>query len=376
VRKILKVTAWFFVIACVVLFLLTYFSTDLFRQFGKTPEGERLQRIQASPLYDGKALQNPSTFGSDAMGPMAAMLKEMLFGGEMRSPDAPVHADEFDARAFAARETSGVRFVWIGHSTILIEVDGFRILTDPIFSKRCSPTSLLGPVRFHDVKIPEEILRTVDVVLISHDHFDHLDLPSIKRFADMPARFVVPLGIGAHLESWGIDAKRIHEREWWQSVSLWDGDLELICTPARHFSGRAITRNQTLWASWVIRTGKRSLYFSGDTGYFEGFKEIGEKYGPFEFTMIEMAAYHEKFWPSVHMWPEQAVQAHLDLRGDVMMPIHWGTFNLAFHAWDEPAERLVAAAKSANVSLITPRPGQLVTLANVPAVNPWWRETQ
>lgn len=375
-RKILKITALLIFVSVVVLFAVAYFSTDMFRQFGAKSEGERLRKIQASALYDGKALQNPSTFGSDAMGPYGTMLKEMLFGKAVRNPKKPIHTAEFDAEAFAKREMSGVRFVWIGHSTILIEIDGFRVLTDPVFSKRCSPSSLVGPARFHDVHLPEEIFESLDAVVISHDHFDHLDMHSIERLAKLDIPFIVPLGVGAHLESWGVSSNKIREHAWWDSLSIANGELEFICTPARHFSGRGFTRNQTLWASWVIRTKARSIFFSGDTGYFEGFKEIGERYGPFEFTMIEMAAYHEKLWPSVHMWPEQTVQAHQDLRGGVMLPIHWGTFNLAFHAWDEPAERLLTAASSANILLVTPRPGELVNLANPPKINPWWREAQ
>lgn len=375
-RKILKFTALFLLTAAVVLFALAYFSTDMFRQFGAKAKGERLSKIQSSPLYDGKAFQNPTSFGSDAMGPYGTMMKEMIFGNTVRSPEKPIHTAEFDANAFQVRETSGVRVVWIGHSTILIELDGFRILTDPVFSKRCSPSSLVGPARFHDVHIPDEIFETLDAIVISHDHFDHLDMPSIENLAHLNIPFIVPLGVGAHLEKWGVATAKIHEHEWWESFSIANGELEFVCTPARHFSGRGFTRNQTLWASWVMRTKNRAIYFSGDTGYFEGFKEIGEKYGPFELAMIEMAAYHEKLWPSVHMWPEQSVQANLDLRSEVMLPIHWGTFNLAFHAWDEPIERLLSAASSMNVKLVTPRPGEMIDVSNPPPVNPWWREAK
>ncbi|NUO20153.1 MBL fold metallo-hydrolase [bacterium] len=348
----------------------------MFRQFGATPAGERLQRLHTSPLYNGKSLQNPSSFGSDEMGSFLTMLKEMLLGREQRTPLTPVQTAEFDTHAFAERDSNGVRIVWIGHSTVLIEMDGFRILTDPVFSKRCSPTSLMGPVRFHEVNIPDDLLRTLDVVLISHDHFDHLDMPTIEKLAELDVPFVVPLGVGAHLESWGVPTTRIREHVWWETASFAEGALEFVCTPARHFSGRGFTRNQTLWASWVIRTNARSIYFSGDSGYFEGFKEIGEKFGPFELTMIEMAAYHEELWPSVHMWPEQAVQAHMDLRGEMMLPIHWGTFNLAFHAWDEPAERLLKAAAAADVRVATPRPGQLMYVEYGPITEPWWREAK
>lgn len=375
-RKILKFALFFLATAAVIVFALAFFSTDMFKQFGAKPEGERLRRIHTSPLYDGNALQNPSTYGSDAMGSFLTMMKEMALGKEVRVPQKPIRTAEFDSLAFAHENVFGIRFVWIGHSTVLLEIDGFRILTDPMFSRRCSPTTLMGPVRFHEVHIPEAVFETLDAVLISHDHFDHLDMPSIERLSKLDVPFIVPLGVGAHLESWGVASSKIREHVWWETDSLSNGELEFICTPARHFSGRMFTRNQTLWASWVIRTKARSIYFSGDSGYFEGFKEIGEKYGPFELTMIEMAAYHEVLWPSVHMWPEQAVQAHLDLRGEMMLPIHWGTFNLAFHAWDEPAERLVNAAEKARVTITTPRPGQLTNVADGAATEWWWREAK
>jgi L-ascorbate metabolism protein UlaG (beta-lactamase superfamily) len=374
VRKGLKVTALIVIVAVIALAGATYFSTDMFRQFGAKPTGARLAKLQASDLYDGKALQNPREYGSDDMGPYFGMMKDLLLGNEQRTPKKNIQTVALDLQALTQKQADGIRFAWIGHSTVLLEIDGVRILTDPVLSPRCSPSSLVGPKRFHTVNVPDEIFETLDAVLISHDHFDHLDMKTIERLAKFPVPFYVPLGVGAHLEFWGIASERIHEHEWGDSSTFAGDRLTLISTPARHFSGRATTRNQSLWSSWVIKSPSHSIYFSGDSGYHKGFREIGSRYGPFDFSMIEMAAYHEKYWPSVHMWPEQAVQAHQDVRAGLMLPVHWGTFNLAIHDWNEPAERLVRAANSAGIKIVTPRPGQLVDLAALPDPEYWWRD--
>ena len=373
-RRILKYFLWVFVSSDFLLFALAFVSTDMFRQFGAKPSGARLAKLKASKLYDGKALQNPSEYGPNDMGPYLAMMKDYLFGGEQREPKKQIQTVALDLQALSQKKSDGIRFAWIGHSTVLLDIDGVRLLTDPMLSPRCSPSSLFGPKRFHEVKVPDEIFETLDAVILSHDHFDHLDLKTIERLADFSTPFYVPLGVGAHLEFWGIKPERIHEHDWGDSSTFAVDRLTLISTPARHFSGRAITRNQTLWSSWVIKSPSHSIYFSGDSGYHGGFREIGAQYGPFDLSMIEMSAYSEKYWPTLHMWPEQAVQAHQDVSAEIMLPIHWGTFNLALHAWNEPPERLVRAADSAGVEIVTPRPGQLVDLDLLPEQEFWWRD--
>lgn len=260
---------------------------------------------------------------------------------------------------------------WLGHATALVEVDGYRILTDPVWSERCSPARSIGPRRLHPPPLPVESLPALDAVVISHDHHDHLDMPSVQNLArTQRALFVTPLGVGAHLRAWGIPASRIVELDWHASTEI--GELTLTCTPARHYSGRFLSRNNTLWASWVIRGPRHRAYFGGDSGYTGTFADIGAAHGPFGLTLLPIGAYN-KAWPDIHMNPEEAVRAHRDLKATgVLVPIHWATFRLAPHPWAEPADRLLAAAGEAGVDVAVPRPGGRV-LGPVPEPERWWR---
>ena len=272
---------------------------------------------------------------------------------------------------------------WYGHSTALVEVDGYRVLTDPVWSRRCSPSRTVGPQRMHEVPVPLEALPALDAVLISHDHYDHLDIDTIVSLAhSQRAPFVVPLGVGAHLRKWHIPDNRIVELDWHESHRI--GDLTLVCTPARHFSGRLLTRNTTLWASWVIIGPRHRAFFGGDTGYTKSFAEIGMDHGPFDVSLLPVGAYHPA-WPDIHMNPEEAVRAHLDIAEPgkgLLLPIHWATFRLAPHPWAEPVERLLAAADPAGVEVVVPRPGQRVdptaptgsTPERPAGFDPWWQQ--
>jgi L-ascorbate metabolism protein UlaG (beta-lactamase superfamily) len=263
---------------------------------------------------------------------------------------------------------------WFGHSSALIEIDGYRVLADPVWSRRCSPSQTVGPERMHEVPVPLDGLAAMDAVLISHDHYDHLDIDTIIGLArTQRAPFVVPLGVGAHLRKWGVPDARIVELDWHESHQI--GELTLVCTPARHFSGRLFTRNTTLWASWVIVGPKHRAFFGGDTGYTKSFAEIGMDHGPFDLTLLPIGAYHPA-WPDIHMNPEEAVRAHLDVAeadSGLLVPIHWATFRLAPHPWSEPAERLVAAADSEGVHVAVPRPGQRVGPETSSTFDPWWQ---
>ena len=258
---------------------------------------------------------------------------------------------------------------WLGHSSLLINMDGYRLVTDPVFEKRVSP---LGPTRFNGA-VPLDIHQVprIDAVIISHDHYDHLNKHSVQQLAPKTHRFVVPLGVGALLVKWGIPAEKTIELGWWEEYRF-DENLTIAATPAQHFSGRGLTdRNRTLWASWVVRSPFHNIFFSGDSGYFDGFKRIGDTYGPFDMTFIECGAYNQA-WSQVHLFPEQTVQAHLDLKGRILHPIHWGTFNLALHPWYEPMERLAAAAKAAGIRTATPVPGETtISPAKIPG-SQWW----
>jgi L-ascorbate metabolism protein UlaG (beta-lactamase superfamily) len=262
---------------------------------------------------------------------------------------------------------------WLGHSTLIIEIEGKRILTDPIWSERASPVQFAGPKRFTPPLIPLDELPPIDAVVISHDHYDHLDTATIEALKDH-VEFFVPLGIGAHLESWGVDPERIHEMDWWEEAKI--GGLRVVCTPARHFSGRSLRdRNHTLWASWSIIGEKRRAFFSGDTGLFPELSEIGERLGPFDITMIETGAYNQR-WANMHMGPEQAVIAHRALRGKILLPIHWGLFNLALHSWVEPAERLRVVARRDGDLIAQPRPGVLLTMQLPVPQEKWWPDVE
>jgi L-ascorbate metabolism protein UlaG (beta-lactamase superfamily) len=261
----------------------------------------------------------------------------------------------------------------LGHSTVLIRLDGAYLLTDPVFSRRASPVPWAGPERFHPSPISIRELPQLKAVVISHDHYDHLDRDSIIALQGKADYFVVPLRVGDHLRRWGIDDSRIIELNWWEHTDL--GSIRLTATPARHFSGRGLLdRDRTLWASWVIRGGQANLFFSGDSGYFDGFRTIGRRLGPFDVTMIEAGAYNPA-WAAIHMLPEHSLQAHLDLAGQLMLPIHNSTFDLSNHDWFEPLEALDDLAIRHDVPLLTPMFGEPVSLNSPAAFHAWWRES-
>ncbi|MEV0640678.1 MBL fold metallo-hydrolase [Streptomyces sp. NPDC050619] len=346
--------------------------------FGADPSGERMARIRRSPHFKDGVFQNPG--GVARIRPSGSTLEfaKIFFDRDQRlhrapSGTLPVHATTFADLAKPA--ATGLRLTWLGHSSVLAEIDGHRVLFDPVWGERCSPFPFAGPKRLHPVPLPLAELGPVDVVVISHDHYDHLDLPTIKALAGTDTLFAVPLGVGAHLERWGVSADRLRELDWHEATKV--GGLTLTATPARHFCGRGLRNTQhTLWASWAVAGAEHRIYHSGDTGYFEGFKDIGAAHGPFDATMIQLGAYSE-FWPDIHMTPEEAVRAHLDLQGGrphgVLLPIHWGTFNLATHPWAEPAEWTKDATAEVGQAAAFPRPGEPFEPAGTLPVEPWWR---
>ena len=259
----------------------------------------------------------------------------------------------------------------LGHSTVLLKLDGRCWLTDPVFAERASPFRWIGPKRFHAPPIAIDDLPPLAGVILSHDHYDHLDRAAILRLAPKVGTFVTPLGVGDRLIAWGVDAAKVRQLDWWQSVEV-DG-LRLSAGPARHFSGRTPwDGDRTLWVSWSLDTGTRKLFFSGDGGYHDGFKEIGERYGPFDVALIENGAYNTD-WPEVHMQPEETLQAFRDVRARWLVPVHNGTFDLALHPWYEPFERLAALARDAGVDVATPAMGERLSLDAPRAGEPWWR---
>ncbi|MBD9392790.1 MBL fold metallo-hydrolase [Acidovorax sp. ACV01] len=264
----------------------------------------------------------------------------------------------------------------LGHSTMLLKIEGKFWLTDPVFSERASPFQFLGPKRFHAPPIALDDLPPITGVILSHDHYDHLDYDAIQQLAPKVAHFVAPLGVGDRLIAWGVPAAKVQQFDWWQGTTI-EG-LRLVATPAQHFSGRSLSDgNRTLWASWVLMSGQGSdqlrIFFSGDTGYFDGFKAIGERFGPFDLTMIETGAYDAQ-WPDVHMQPHESLQAHLDVKGRHLMPIHNGTFDLAMHPWTEPFERVTALAANAAVPLVAPVMGERLDIRTPALSKHWWRD--
>ncbi|EKO5122882.1 MBL fold metallo-hydrolase [Vibrio fluvialis] len=261
----------------------------------------------------------------------------------------------------------------LGHSTVLMKLDGQWILTDPVFSDRASPVQWMGPKRFHDTPISLSELPFIDVVLISHDHYDHLDKAAVKLLADKVGRFLVPLEVGKLMVKWGLPQEKISEFGWWQSATV--GETEFVFTPTQHFSGRGLNdRNTTLWGSWVIRGQDKSIFFSGDSGYFGGFKQIGDRFGPFDLTLVETGAY-SSLWSEVHMFPRESLQAHLDLKGKVMLPIHNSTFDLSLHRWYEPLEQVTKLARALNVTVTAPMIGERMAIAEPAPLEKWWLST-
>ncbi|MFE7773650.1 MBL fold metallo-hydrolase [Streptomyces sp. NPDC057445] len=347
--------------------------------FGADPAGERMERIRRSPNFADGVFQNPLGARTRPSGSTIEFAK-IYFQKEarrLRTPAAPVPLHPTTLADLARPPASGLRLTWMGHSSVLAEVDGRRVLFDPVWGARCSPFAFAGPKRLHPVPLPLASLGPVDVVVISHDHYDHLDLPTIRELASTDTVFAVPLGVGAHLERWGVSEGRLRELDWTESTEV--AGLRLTATPARHFCGRGLRNQQhTLWASWVVEgpSGHR-IYHSGDTGYFPGFEEIGAAHGPFDATMIQIGAYSE-YWPDIHMTPAEGMRAHLDLQGGrptgVMLPIHWATFNLAPHPWVEPGEGAISTAAEVGARVALPLPGEPFepTTEDVPSA-PWWR---
>jgi L-ascorbate metabolism protein UlaG (beta-lactamase superfamily) len=340
--------------------------------FGRRARGARLERMKASPRYLDGVFRNSHPVSPGLKRGSAPAIVEFLRGGQRRTPPAPLPAQN-PLPAWGAPAETGLRATWLGHSTVLLEVDGLRVLTDPVWGERASPFGFAGPRRFQPVPVPIASIPPLDAVIVSHDHYDHLDYPTILELVASPVPFYTSLGVGAHLEAWGVPSERIIELDWWESARLPRGELAITAAPAQHFSGRGLKdRNATSWSSFAIQGPRHRVFFSGDTGLTPEYSDIRRRLGPFDLVLLEVGAFHPA-WGDIHLGPENALQALELLGGGSFLPIHWGTFNLALHAWDAPAETLLALAPPRGVHLLTPQLGEAIEPARAESLHPWWR---
>ena len=367
-------------------FFLVALSSFLFiascSQFGENPSGDHLEEIKKSPNYDieinrfknrienmWEQISERDSFWDN---PRKRISNNYFFNSAETVPEnklpevKPPNIKEF------IKSTESIKFIWFGHSTLLVNIKNTIILIDPVFSKAASPVSFLVK-RFQPPVLKLKDLPRIDYVLISHDHYDHLDMETVIFFKEKDVKFITPLGVTSHLKSWDIDRSKLFEADWWGTLEF-EG-ITFICTPAQHFSGRLATFSgfKTLWASWIVKTESNSFYFSGDSGYDIHYKEIGDKYGPFELVFMDSGQYNER-WREVHNMPDEAAQAVLDLKGKAMVPIHWGMFNLAIHDWYEPVEESEKYAEKFGIKLMTPKLGQLVSMERQNVFEKWWKD--
>jgi len=345
------------------------------KTFGARSRGLRLERIAASPLWNGGSFRNIHPILATLRDPTAKFpgIGEFLCAGPPRYPEAPL-ANVDPRPEWQRPPASGLRVTWLGHSTVLIEIDGVRLLTDPVWGERASPFRLVGPKRFQPMPVRLREMPSVDAVLISHDHYDHLDYPTIHALARRSTvPMVTSLGVGAHLEAWGVAHERITELDWWESHRVPNTDVVVTAAPSQHFSGRGLgDRNATLWSSFAIRSPRHAVFFSGDTGLTPEYATIRERLGPFDIVMLEIGAWHPA-WGDIHLGPTHALEAHALIGSGALLPIHWATFSLGTHAWDEPAETLLAQSAHHALPLLLPRLGEAVECIDARPPWPWWR---
>ncbi len=339
------------------------------KSFGALPAGARLKRIMQSPNYKNAAFQNLEPTDMRIQGASYFTLMRKFFSkGVDREPDGLIPSMETDLRASAPVNPS---VVWFGHSSYMITVGDKKILIDPVFSERTSPFRSIGKKAYPGT-LPYAVddMPEIDALIITHDHYDHLDYDTIRKLKPKVKKVYTSLGVGSHLEFWGISAAKITEFDWWQHENIFP-DVELIAMPARHFSGRGMTRNKTLWSAFVLRTPGHRIFIGGDSGYDASFKKIGEEFGPFDLVLLECGQY-DPMWPFIHMMPEQTAQAAVDLKARVLLPVHWGKYTLSLHRWYDPIQRVTKRAAELNLSVTTPMIGEKIELGKTYPTSTWW----
>ncbi|WRP06017.1 MBL fold metallo-hydrolase [Rossellomorea aquimaris] len=349
------------------LIVIAFLVVRFYPAFGEKPS---LERVQSSPQHSKGSFKNPIPTSMDtSFSTSLTMIRDLMKKNTNRKPKYDIPIVTFPSLDHPYPVTN---VTWFGHSASMIEIDGKRLLLDPMFGRAPSPFSWIGGKRFSkDLPFQLEQLPSIDAVIFSHDHYDHLDYGTIRKLQDKVKQFFVPIGVRSHLERWGIHPDHIVELDWWDEVE-WNG-LTLACTPARHFSGRSLhDRNATLWCSWCIIGNSSRIFFSGDSGYGPHFKEIGRVYGPFDLSLMECGQYDTR-WAPIHMLPEETVQAHIDVKGKQLLPIHWGAFTLSFHEWTDPIKRVTKSGAEQGVSVVTPRIGETFPVGSdsYPS-SKWW----
>lgn len=361
-----------FLIAIVIIGIIFF---KKFSQFGNIPGSKKIDEWREFKNYDFKKKEFINRIPSviedmKKQSNIMESLKEWLKKDKDRRPQNELPNVKSDLVDFLKRGTK-LKVIWLGHSSLLINIKDKIILVDPVLTKSASPFDFMIQ-RFQKTPLELSELPSIDYIIITHDHYDHLDMESVKFFKGKKTKFIIPLGVDSHLESWGISPNNIITKNWWESFYL--DELHFVCTPAQHFSGRdGLNNSKTLWASWVIQTKEISIYLSGDSGYDIHFKKIGNKYGPFDLVFLENGQYN-KNWSSVHMFPNETVQASIDLKAKAIYPIHWGMFELALHKWDEPIIELYKFAKNRNVNLITPKLGEIYDVETFIKSEQWWTQ--
>lgn len=338
----------------------------------------RMERLLRSPRFNGKTFKNTRAVKMMTQGPTLSVIGEFFTGAGKRKPSKPLPLFEHTLRHLQQPVSSrDLRVTWLGHSTVLVEIDGVRLLTDPVWGRRISPVPFAGPVRFHKPPLALSQLGRIDAILLSHDHYDHLDAFTWRELARGAApgfsgKVITSLGVGAHLEKLGIPAANITELDWSQGAKV--GAVDVVSTPSQHFSGRGLLdRNTTLWAGFAIVGPHHKVFFSGDTGPTPEHKDIGQSFGTFDVAMFEIGAFHPS-WGDIHLGPDAALQAFKSMGARALLPVHWGTFDLALHAWEQPAERMLEVSNIEQANLLTPMLGEpLLGLDNQRAVNAWWK---
>lgn len=335
---------------------------------GKLPSGKLLQNLQQSPNYKKGSFQNLSP---TAMKPEGVsywkMMKEFFKKHPETAPSYKLPFVKTDLKKINGDEPT---LVWFGHSSYFIRIAGKNFLIDPVFSGNAAPVSFMVKAFPGSNEYTAEDMPPIDYLILTHDHYDHLDFKTIQTLKSKIGRVICSLGITAHLKHWGFAVHTITELDWWQTTQI-ENNIQITAAPARHFSGRGIKRAQTLWSSFILKTVDHNLYLGGDSGYDAHFKEIGDKHGPFDMAILECGQYNV-MWPLIHMMPEETAQAAVDLKAKALLPVHWGKFMLAMHPWNEPIKRVSAAAAELGMPLRSPKIGEPLTIGGDFSGTTWW----